>query len=170
MTMEYFHSQLKTDGLSVEAEISWLTDFVFEQQIRRAEAREMEKRIQVQQALKRLEAKLPKKKVDLGDICDEGIPDKRASWLPDRHSQKTLFKVKRGLPGFVNGARVSALADTGCSGNLVSLAFAQELKLAIHGSPTKFILGNSTSINSLGRMTTLACSGIHSALMLLQVP
>lgn len=81
------------------------------------------------------------------------IPDTRASWLPERHSQKTRFKVKRGLPGFVNGARVSALADTGCSGNSVSLAFAQEMKLALHGSPTKFVLGNSTCIKSLGRLT-----------------
>ena len=134
------------------------------------EVPEMKKAFQIRLALIHLEAKLSKKKVDLGDICYEGIPDKRASYLPDRHSQKTLFKVKRGLPGFVNGARVSALADTGCSGNLVSLAFAQERKLALHGSPTKFVLGNSTSIKSLGRLTPLACSDIHTALMLSQVP
>ena len=135
------------------------------------EEREMKKRIHVQQAIEYCEAKLSEKKINLGhDICYERIPDTRASLLPERHSEKTLFKVKRGLRGFVNGARVSALADTGCSGNSVSLAFAQEMKLALHGSPTKFVLGNSTSIKSLGRLTPLACSDIHTALMLPQVP
>lgn len=132
---------------------------------------EMRKRIHAQQALEYWEAKLSEKKINLGhDICYERIPDTRASLLPERHSQKTRFKLKRGLPGFVNGARVSALPDTGCSGNIVSLAFAQEMKLAIHGPPTNFRLGNSTSIKSLGRLTLSACSDIHTVLMLPQVP
>ncbi|KAI4268342.1 MAG: hypothetical protein L6R38_007874 [Xanthoria sp. 2 TBL-2021] len=76
-----------------------------------------------------------------------------ASWSPGKHPQRILSKTKRGLPGFVNGARVSALPDTGCSRNTVSLAFAQDMKLAIRGSPADFKLGNSTYTKSLGTVT-----------------
>ncbi|KAL8652114.1 MAG: hypothetical protein Q9226_004398 [Calogaya cf. arnoldii] len=75
------------------------------------------------------------------------------SWSPGIHPQRILSKIKRGLPGFVNGARVSALPDTGSSRNVVSLAFAQDMKLGIHGSPADFMLGNSTYTKSIGTVT-----------------
>ncbi|KAI4219559.1 MAG: hypothetical protein LQ349_008318, partial [Xanthoria aureola] len=146
-------TEMRTWGEKIEEShlVSDALDMLMERYMKK---REMKKMIHVQQALEYWEAKLSEKKINLGHgICYERIPDTRASLLPERHSEKTLFKVKRGLRGFVNGARVSALADTGCSGNLVSLAFAQEMKLALHGAPTKFVLGNSTSIKSLGTVT-----------------
>lgn len=93
-----------------------------------------------------------------------------ASWSPGKHPQRILSKTKRGLPGFVNGARVSALPDTGCSRNTVSLAFAQDMKLAIRGSPADFKLGNSTYTKSLGRLIWSGAFSIYTALMLPQVP
>ncbi|KAL8668307.1 MAG: hypothetical protein Q9168_007065 [Polycauliona sp. 1 TL-2023] len=64
--------------------------------------------------------------------------------------KKSLSKVKRGLPGFVNGVRVSAFPDTGSSRNVVSLAFAQDRKLDVQGKPTHLRLGNSSYTKSLG--------------------
>ncbi|KAL8845811.1 MAG: hypothetical protein Q9221_009053 [Calogaya cf. arnoldii] len=77
----------------------------------------------------------------------------RASLPPGNHPRNLSTKIKRGLPGFVNGARVSALPDTGSSRNVVSLAFAQEMKIGIHGSPADFKLGNSTYTKSVGTVT-----------------
>ena len=65
---------------------------------------------------------------------------------------RTVSKVKRGLSGFVNGARLSAFPDTGSSRNVVSEHFAKELKLEIENSPQIFMLGNSTLTKSLGEL------------------
>ena len=56
---------------------------------------------------------------------------------------RTLLKAKRGLSGFANGSRISAFPDTGSTRNVVSEAFARELKLDVEGSPRQFKLGNS---------------------------
>lgn len=63
-----------------------------------------------------------------------------------------ISKVKRGLPGFVNGSRVSALPDTGSSRNVVSQDFSRERKLQPVGTPSDFLLGNSQRTRSLGRL------------------
>ncbi len=52
---------------------------------------------------------------------------------------RRLSKVKRGLLGSANGARVSALPDTGSFWNIISVAFARVLTLDIEGSPSDFI-------------------------------
>ncbi|KAL8726145.1 MAG: hypothetical protein Q9166_006902 [cf. Caloplaca sp. 2 TL-2023] len=67
--------------------------------------------------------------------------------------KKAFSKVKRGLSGFVNGTRVSALPDTGSPRNVVSHAFAQEMDLTIEGSSSEFVLGNSKRTRSLGTVT-----------------
>ena len=67
-------------------------------------------------------------------------------------TKKTISKVKRGLSGFVNGTRATALPDTGSTRNVVSEAFAKEMQLEIKGSPSKFVLGNSRMIESLGEL------------------
>ncbi len=60
-------------------------------------------------------------------------------------------KIKRGLPGFVNGSRTSALADTGASQNIVSAAFVQEKGLSIKENRGSFKLGNSKIAQSIGK-------------------
>ncbi|CAF9920878.1 hypothetical protein IMSHALPRED_005028 [Imshaugia aleurites] len=59
-------------------------------------------------------------------------------------------KIKRGLPGFVNGSRTSALADTGAAQNIVSEAFVQERRLRVKESQGRFRLGNFTFAQSIG--------------------
>ena len=60
-------------------------------------------------------------------------------------------KIKRGLPGFVNGSRTSALADTGAAHNIVSAAFVQERGLSIKEKQGFFRLGNSKIAQSIGK-------------------
>ncbi|KAL9069729.1 MAG: hypothetical protein Q9161_005314 [Pseudevernia consocians] len=59
-------------------------------------------------------------------------------------------KIKRGLPGFVNGSRTSALADTGAAQNIVSAAFVQERGFSIKEKQGVFRLGNSKIAQSIG--------------------
>ncbi|KAL8916484.1 MAG: hypothetical protein Q9208_008487 [Pyrenodesmia sp. 3 TL-2023] len=68
-------------------------------------------------------------------------------------TQRTLSKWKRGLSGFVNGRRVSALADTGSRRNAISQAFAQDMNLRMKPSTSKFIVGNSNIISSIGTVS-----------------
>ena len=70
----------------------------------------------------------------------------------ERHHKfpKMEYKVKQGLPGFVNGREVSALPDTGSRMNVVSEAFAEKLGLSITGSSSIFKLGNSRKTKSVG--------------------
>ncbi|KAL9022976.1 MAG: hypothetical protein Q9196_007446, partial [Gyalolechia fulgens] len=59
-------------------------------------------------------------------------------------------KVKRGVSGFANGKRVSALPDTGSLRNIVSQTFAREMNLKTKDAPSTFRLGNSKEVRSLG--------------------
>ena len=61
-----------------------------------------------------------------------------------------ISKIKRGLSGFVNGLRKSAIADTCAARNVVSAAYAKELKLQIEDSPSLVKLGNSKKTQSIG--------------------
>jgi hypothetical protein len=60
-------------------------------------------------------------------------------------------KKKRGLPGFVNGVRVSAMPDTGAGVNVVSEAYAQKMGLEIVESDASYRLGNSRSGRCIGK-------------------
>jgi hypothetical protein len=60
-------------------------------------------------------------------------------------------KMKRGLPGFVNGVRVSAMPDTGAGVNVVSEAYAQKMGLEIVESDASYRLGNSRSGRCIGK-------------------
>ena len=63
-----------------------------------------------------------------------------------------VVKIKRGLPGFINGSRTSALADTGAAQNVISAAFAQEMGLVLQGKAAVFRLGNSKRAQSIGEI------------------
>ena len=60
-------------------------------------------------------------------------------------------RLKKGLPGFVNGTSVSALADTGARDNFVSAEFAQDLGLSVEGSSIPHRLGNNKFTRSIGK-------------------
>ena len=62
-----------------------------------------------------------------------------------------VAKIRRGLPGFINGARTAALADTGAAQNVVSLDFAHKHGLVLEGKAAMFRLGNSKSVQSVGQ-------------------
>ena len=64
---------------------------------------------------------------------------------------REVSKIKRGLPGFVNGSRTSALADTGAAQNIVSAAFVREKGLSIKEDQGRFRLGNSKITQSVGK-------------------
>ena len=61
-----------------------------------------------------------------------------------------VAKRKRGLSGFMNGKRKSAMADTGAGHNIVSAAFIADEGLTITGTSAVLRLGNSRKIKSLG--------------------
>ena len=62
-----------------------------------------------------------------------------------------VAKTKRGLPGFVNGTRTAALADTGAAQNIISLDFAHRHGLVLEGKTAMLRLGNSKSVQSAGQ-------------------
>lgn len=64
---------------------------------------------------------------------------------------KTIKKVKRGIPGYLNGLEVSALPDTGASQNIITLAYAKRNNLQIDPLPTSFTLGNRNFVTSIGK-------------------
>ena len=70
------------------------------------------------------------------------------------HSLTQRFKIKQGLPGFLNGRTVSALADTGSGKNVMSASYAERLGLEVTGSSHTFELGNSRKIRSSGIATS----------------
>jgi hypothetical protein len=43
----------------------------------------------------------------------------------DKRDEKTYLKTKRGISGFVNGSRKSAIADTGSAKNVISAAYSR---------------------------------------------
>ena len=82
------------------------------------------------------------------NVSLEGIRKSRERYMiPSRK-----LKLRQGLPGFANGIRTRALPDTGSFRNVVSKAFAAQMKLKIAGRPNNFILGNSKRTRSLGKI------------------
>ena len=66
---------------------------------------------------------------------------------------KKISKVKRGLASYVNGARLSVIADTGAMANVISAAYAKQRNMTIDTSSSSFELGNSSLVDSLGTVT-----------------
>ena len=63
-------------------------------------------------------------------------------------------KTKRGVSGFANGIRVSALPDTGAQDNFVSASFAKDKMLEVKPSSKSFKLGNYMEISSVGKQAS----------------
>ncbi|KAL9120167.1 MAG: hypothetical protein Q9187_003275 [Circinaria calcarea] len=68
-----------------------------------------------------------------------------------------ISKIKRGLSGFVNGSKKSALADTGAKHNFMSADYAKEAGLEIEVSPSSIKIGNSKKIQSIGSQRVTEC-------------
>ena len=68
-------------------------------------------------------------------------------------SENKVAKTKRGLPGFINGSRTAALADTGAAQNIISADFAFRNGVILEGRRTVFRLGNSRRVQSAGQST-----------------
>lgn len=66
-------------------------------------------------------------------------------------SFRKMSKMKRGVPGYVNGRRVSALADTGAQETFITAHFAKENGIKVKASSRSFKLGNSTETSSIGK-------------------
>ena len=88
---------------------------------------------------------------------------RRHELLMERHDStgewddvEKITKIKQGLPGFANGATVSALPDTGSRKNVISASYAKKLNLKIKGSSASFELGNSKKTQSIGKFKLLA--------------
>lgn len=78
---------------------------------------------------------------------------------PAMKIRETFKKVKRGLSGYMNGLKTSALPDTGASRNTVTLAYAQRHNLHIKPSQNTFTLGNQQTMISIGKSSfRLHCS------------
>jgi hypothetical protein len=78
---------------------------------------------------------------------------KSTEGLNIRVGQTKYSKIRRGLSGFINATRVSAIADTGSAQNIISAAYASDLKLPIQHASTSFQLGNSKVVQSVGTFT-----------------
>ena len=66
---------------------------------------------------------------------------------------KKVTRVKRGLSSFVNGSRLSVVADTGSKENVISTAYVKERKIPMHLSPFSLTIGNSVVVDSIGTVT-----------------
>ena len=75
-------------------------------------------------------------------------------------ASETFHKVKRGLCGFINGRKVSAIPDTGASQNTVTLAYAQRNDLQINVSQKVFALGNALETASVGMSGLISARSI----------
>lgn len=64
-----------------------------------------------------------------------------------------LQRLKRGIPGYVNGKRIAAFPDTGSAQNVVSAAFVKERGLHVRESAEAFKLGNSKITKSTDKLT-----------------
>ena len=64
-----------------------------------------------------------------------------------------VSKIKRGLASFVNGTRLSVIADTGAAANVISATYAKQRNMEIDTSSSSFRLGNSSLVDSLGTVT-----------------
>ena len=63
-----------------------------------------------------------------------------------------VAKIKRGLPGFIDGYRTSALAVTGTANDVISAAFAREKGLVLKEKAAVFRLGNSERVRSADKV------------------
>ena len=91
------------------------------------------------------------RKISFGEFTvsgDESAKTKRD--LPTDFRNPYVAKTKRGLPGFINGFRTAALADTGAAQNVVSADFAREKGLVLERKTAMFRLGNSKNVRSAG--------------------
>ena len=71
--------------------------------------------------------------------------------LKFKNKAEVVTKVKRGLASLVNGVKLSVLADTGASHNVLSAKYAKSRGLEVDPSSTEaFRLGNSTYVDSIG--------------------
>lgn len=68
-----------------------------------------------------------------------------------RRIKDNFKKMKRGLSGFVNGRKVSALPDTGASQNTITLDYVLHNNLKMEPSQTLITLGSNETITSLGK-------------------
>ncbi|MCJ1248726.1 hypothetical protein MMC30_005945 [Trapelia coarctata] len=80
--------------------------------------------------------------------------------MENEHFDAPLFdvaykKLKQGLSGFANGAKVAALADTGSRESVMSESCARNLGLKPTGSTSSFELGNRRKIQSIGTVSFL---------------
>ena len=80
------------------------------------------------------------------DATTNGTSFQSISYSP-KHK---IFKKKRGLASFIDGARLSALADSGATQNAISLEYAKERKMSIEKTPCSFKQGNSSVVKSIG--------------------
>ena len=69
-----------------------------------------------------------------------------------KFEQTKVSKTKRGLSGFINAKQVSAIADTGSAQNVISAAYASDLKLPIEYNSSSFQLGNSKTVKAIGKL------------------
>ena len=74
-----------------------------------------------------------------------------------------LQRLKRGIPGFVNGRRIAAFPDTGSAQNVVSAAFVKERGLHVKESEEAFKLGNSKITKSTGKLTKVPTWHLRAA-------
>lgn len=70
----------------------------------------------------------------------------------ENRPRSTLERLKKGIPGYVNGKRIDAFPDTGSSRNVVSAAFVKEHGLHVKLSEESFKLGNSKIVKSTGKL------------------
>jgi hypothetical protein len=77
----------------------------------------------------------------------------RAEAFKDKEIKMKYSKIKRGLSGFINETRVSAMADTGSAQNMISAEHASDMKLQIQYNSSSFRLGNSKKIQSIGKFS-----------------
>ena len=75
--------------------------------------------------------------------------------------KETESKLKLGLSGYANGARVSALADTGSIKNMLSASYTEKLGLKVEGRSSEFVLGNSRKIQSIGMFGIVCVQSIQ---------
>ena len=66
---------------------------------------------------------------------------------------QSFSRIKRGLPGLLNGSNVCALPDTGAAHNIISVDYANEQSLSVPRSSTSMKLLNSKMIQSEGPET-----------------
>ena len=75
---------------------------------------------------------------------------------PASNSTSSESKLKRGVPGFINGQKACAIADTGAGNNIISESLARQMNLTIEPSTTTFRIGNRERVKSVGEQHRFA--------------